>query len=99
MTLGIRGGETLSDGRELALCIVQRCVRSATAEDLDARRPAPLVLGWIQPQRYPDTVVDRKREAFRHDTDDGVSGVAELNGLPDDVRVGGESRLPEVVAD
>ena len=53
----------------------------------------------IGPERYPQVLIDREPESFRHHADDRVSRRSKPNGAADRVGIAVEALLPEIVAD
>jgi hypothetical protein len=84
--------------RDLRVGLRLRRAGRESAEHPHRRAVEWPIAGAPHLKRHPQAVVDRKREAVRHDADDGRRGVSELQGLSDHVDASTESLAPHVVA-
>ncbi len=77
--------------------------REAFAQTADRIQPVVvpiLVVALIEPHRRPERdVAGREEEVGRHDADDRVRGVVEIERLPDDAPVAREVILPEAITE
>src|SRR6185436_312528 len=93
------GGSRGAEDRQFRLRGFERGARRQPAKYPKARALLPWVINGVQPERNPEAMRQGETKALRHHAHDGVGHVAETQLPSDDVWVGLESRLPDVVSD
>ena len=94
-----RQSRALADARQFSLCTGERRAGREPPEH-HQRRPHP----WLgrrraRAERYPEVIVDRKREALRHHADDGMWGGSQLDGPAKNRGITQKPIPPDVLAD
>ena len=91
-------GRTLADRLQLGARSRQRDSRGEARERLNGRRLLR-ASRCRDAKRCPELEVQRKDEITRHDADDGVLRVAELDHAAEDRRIAGKAAGPDLLAD
>ncbi len=94
-----RCAHAVGDGGDLIVGVRLRCACRDSAEDSHRRTFERRITTGSKWQRYPQAMVDRKGEAFRHHTYYRARRASELNGLPNHISAAAESLLPDVITE